>query len=189
MVGLPKMDGCASLLDVKLESCEALTADGLREFCAHPPPTLQKLDLSYTKLKGKCRRLHVVPVIRAKNSMLVDLPETISKLEKLQNLNLEECMSLTGSRYQLSSVLPSYELKPACVAGLPVTIGDLKNLQNLNLGCCSALTGNLDSSTRYTTANDSMIFRPTRNALPTPTQESQHRVLHEAAGGHGGSRM
>ena len=63
MIGLPKMDGCASLLDVNLESCKAVTADGLDEFCAYPPPALQKLNLSYTNLKSKCRRLHVVPML------------------------------------------------------------------------------------------------------------------------------
>ena len=63
MIGLPKMDGCASLLDVNLEECKALTADGLEEFCAHPPPALQKLNLSFTNLKSKCRRLHVVPML------------------------------------------------------------------------------------------------------------------------------
>ena len=63
MIGVPKMNGCTSLLDVNLKSCKALTADGLDEFCAHSPPALQKLNLSYTNLKSKCRRLHVVPML------------------------------------------------------------------------------------------------------------------------------
>ena len=64
MIGLPKMDGCTSLLDVSLDSCEALTADGLDEFCALLPPALQKLNLGNTNLKSKCQRLHVVPMLR-----------------------------------------------------------------------------------------------------------------------------
>ena len=51
--GLPKMDGCSSLTDLNLESCNKLTADGLAEFFAHPPPMLQTLNLQYTTLESK----------------------------------------------------------------------------------------------------------------------------------------
>ena len=51
--GLPKMDGCSSLSDLTLQSCNKLTAEGLAEFCAHSPPALQKLNLSYTNLESK----------------------------------------------------------------------------------------------------------------------------------------
>ena len=69
------MDGCSSLTDLNLESCNKLTADamhgmamlwydeedgeedgGLAEFCAHPPPMLQKLNLSQTNLESKWQR-------------------------------------------------------------------------------------------------------------------------------------
>merc|ERR1711966_95329 len=69
---------------------------------------------------AKCLNLHGVEFddsgnligLDLSNLEIIGLPDTIGDLKNLQNLNLQECMSLTG---------------------LPVTIGDLKNLQNLDL--------------------------------------------------------
>jgi len=76
LTGLPKMDGCSSLTDLSLESCK-LTAEGLAEFCAHSPPALQKLNLSWCK-------------------SLKTLPKEIGELSALQTLILEFCGSLEG---------------------------------------------------------------------------------------------
>ena len=41
------------MTDLDLMSCKKLAAEGLAEFCAQPPPALQKLKLSYTKMESK----------------------------------------------------------------------------------------------------------------------------------------
>ena len=58
------MDGCLSLTDLNLNECKKLTADGLIGFFSHPPPMLQKLDLSETSLQSKCRQFHVAPMLQ-----------------------------------------------------------------------------------------------------------------------------
>jgi len=70
----PKIDGCSSLTDLNLKSCKKLTVDGLAEFCAHSPPTLQTLNLSYTNLES--------------------LPSEIGNLQSLTKLDCYGCESL-----------------------------------------------------------------------------------------------
>ena len=55
LTGLPKMDGCSALTDLDLSCSKKLSADGLAEFCANPPPALRKLDLANTSLESKHR--------------------------------------------------------------------------------------------------------------------------------------
>ena len=69
ILGLPKMDGCSALTDLNLESCEKLTAEGLADFCAQPPPALQKLNLSYETLE--CKLLAVSCITHATQSDVI----------------------------------------------------------------------------------------------------------------------
>ena len=68
------------------------------------------LDLSNSEIIGKkCCRLSDLAIIhRVKISWFAGLPDTIGDLKKLQDLNLQGCRKLKGSRYQLSFVLPCY---------------------------------------------------------------------------------
>ena len=63
ITALLTINGCSSLADLDLGYCNKLTADGLSEFCAFPPPALQKLSLNDTNLESKCRRFHVAPML------------------------------------------------------------------------------------------------------------------------------
>ena len=91
------MDGCSSLADLNLESCKKLTADGLAEFCAHPPPMLQTLNLKYTTLESKWLLFLVAPMILLTSSLSFSaLPKEIGELSKLQSLILYGCGSLKG---------------------------------------------------------------------------------------------
>merc|ERR1712137_425471 len=118
----PKIDGCSSLTDLNLKSCKKLTADGLAEFCAHSPPTLQTLNLSYTNLEslpseiGNLQSLTKLDCYGCES--LQSLPSTIGDCKSLTSLALEWCEQLKG---------------------LPSEIGNLQSLTKLNCRECWSL--------------------------------------------------
>merc|ERR1712137_958707 len=121
ITGFPKMDGCSSLTDLNLESCKELTAKALVEFCSHPPPMLQKLNLRDTNLET--------------------LPKEIGRLQKLKELCLGECYLLTGLPNEignLQSLAKLYCGGCSSLQSLPEGIFDLL-LKSLNISICNQL--------------------------------------------------
>ena len=92
--GLPKMDGCSSLSDLTLQSCKKLTAEGLAEFCAHSPPALQKLNLSYTNLESKL--LTVSCITHATSDVIFSGLPKMDGCSSLSDLMLSVCKKLTA---------------------------------------------------------------------------------------------
>jgi len=117
MTGLPKMDGCSALTDLKLDSCKKLTAEGLAEFCANPPAALQKLNLSSTRLKS--------------------LPK-MDGCSSLTDLYLKDCFALTAeglAEFCTNSppALQKLNLYQANLETVPDSISKLQNLKALDL--------------------------------------------------------
>ena len=83
----------------------------------------------------------VVPMLHIWRHSLTAIPDEISKLQNLKELNLGYT-AITSEWNPLYVAPILHFLHISWFSGLPDTIGNLKNLQNLNLYGCKKLEGN-----------------------------------------------
>ena len=109
----------SSLCSLKLNSCSSMTQ--LRDSLG-TLPSLKMIDL------GGCTALSSLP--------------SLSGLQSLQKLDLQECNSLTSVPLDGLSRLEELNLRGCSqLQSLPSSIGNLAKLRHLNLSSCSALQG------------------------------------------------
>jgi len=147
------MDGCSSLADLNLGYCKKLTAESLAEFCAFPPPALQKLSLNDTNLESLPLSITNLTNLETLNDQPIKTGKTIS-FEKSSFASVDaiiaflvkfnpavESLDFSGTK-SLQTIpdeigklqnLKDLNLRETGITGIPDEISKLQNLQTLNL--------------------------------------------------------